>query len=115
MHLKEQHGLRRFWYRRGHTYLGSFGFAPQRLGHPLSVCQRGLVQRNILFDRIPFPVLSGYSADFQLERKLDHGLREEFLLPHGSALQIDQRVDGILSVSYDLDAGLLSLNMPKEE
>ncbi len=38
-HLGEWRDLRHFGYRRGHTYLGSFGFAPQRLEHPLSVCQ----------------------------------------------------------------------------
>ena len=108
--------LQHFWYRRGRTCPGSFESARQRLGHLLYVCQRGLARRNILSDRIPFLVLSRYSVDFQsVRKKFDHGLREEFFLSHGSALHIDQRVDGILSISDHLDAGLLGLNLPRKE
>ena len=78
--------FRHFGYRRGHTCPDSFEFAPQRLEHPLSVCQRGLVQRNILSDRYFFLCFQDIAL-ISIGAKTRHGLREEFLLPHGSTLQ----------------------------
>ena len=89
----------------------------QRLGHPLSFVKEAWYSGYSVWIGHFFLCFQDINkADFQLVRKNSiMDLREEFFLSHGSAFQIDQRVEASLSVSYDLDVGLLGSDLPRKE